>query len=124
MNKEIKEEDSSDEEKDTHENHNDDDEVSVESDDDPNNTRWYCSFKKGRKLYEWSNYIEDIVDHDKFRLFIIFIIIINTIFLASEHYGQPDWWTEVLKYGNYVFTILFTIEMVFKLFGFGIKGYV
>ena len=74
-------------------------------------------------MYNWSNVVENIVDSAKFRLFILGIICINTIFLASEFYSQPDWWTDVLLYGNYIFTVLFTIEMMFKLFGFGVKGY-
>jgi hypothetical protein len=44
--------------------------------------------------------------------------------LASEHYGQPDWVHEAQDIGNLLFSIVFAVEMVFKLFGLGIKKYV
>lgn len=51
------------------------------------------------------------------------LILINTLFLALESYNMSPLTKEILHIGNIVFTILFTIEMCFKLFGFGIKGY-
>ena len=53
----------------------------------------------------------------------MFVIFVNTIFLASDTYDQPQFWTDVLKIGNTVFTVIFTIEMCIKLFGFGVRGY-
>lgn len=55
---------------------------------------------------------------------IIVLILFNTLFLASEHYGQPDWLHRAQDIGNVLFTIVFALEMILKLFGLGIKKYV
>jgi hypothetical protein len=46
------------------------------------------------------------------------------LFLASEHYDQPHGLTKAGEVANVFFTIIFTIEMVLKLFGLGISKYV
>lgn len=56
---------------------------------------------------------------------IIFIILLNTIVLATDKY--PDWDSsvlELLNLTNTIFTIIFTAEVVFKLIGLGVRGYV
>lgn len=55
---------------------------------------------------------------------IIGFIIINMIFLASEHYDQSEQQNHIGEIANIFFTIIFTSEMVLKLFGLGIKKYV
>ncbi|XP_038127867.1 voltage-dependent T-type calcium channel subunit alpha-1H-like isoform X1 [Cyprinodon tularosa] len=52
-------------------------------------------------------------------LFITFIICINVFTMSIEHYNQPQYLEEVLKYCNYVFTIIFVIEALLKLVAFG-----
>ena len=54
---------------------------------------------------------------------ILTFIIINTIFLAVEHYNMPDWLKTTSDIANYIFTAVFTLEMCLKLFGLGIKKY-
>jgi hypothetical protein len=54
---------------------------------------------------------------------IIAFIIINTIFLAAEHYDMPQWLKTTSDIANYILTAIFTLEMCLKLFGLGIKGY-
>jgi len=71
-----------------------------------------------------SDKIELICDSPVFEKTIIVLILINTAFLASEHYEQPKWLDEVQDIGNYFFTFIFAIEMFLKLFGYGIKKYV
>jgi hypothetical protein len=41
--------------------------------------------------------------------------------LASEHYGQPEELDIVSEIANTVFTFIFAIEMILKLFGLGFK---
>ena len=56
---------------------------------------------------------------------IIFIILLNTIVLATDKY--PDWDADVLDMlhiSNTIFTVIFTAEVVFKLIGLGVGGYV
>ncbi|KAM6904720.1 voltage-dependent T-type calcium channel subunit alpha-1H [Xenentodon cancila] len=56
-------------------------------------------------------------------LFITFIICINVFTMSIEHYNQPQYLEEVLKYCNYVFTIIFVIEALLKLMAFGIHRF-
>ncbi|KAM9486353.1 sodium channel, voltage-gated, type I-like, alpha [Clarias gariepinus] len=48
-------------------------------------------------------------------LFITICIVINTIFMAMEHHNKGDVFVIVLRVGNYVFTAIFTAEMIFKI---------
>ncbi|XP_061701747.1 voltage-dependent T-type calcium channel subunit alpha-1H isoform X2 [Syngnathoides biaculeatus] len=56
-------------------------------------------------------------------LFITFIICINVFTMSIEHYNQPQYLEEVLKYCNYVFTFIFVIEALLKLVAFGIHRF-
>ncbi|XP_069381163.1 voltage-dependent T-type calcium channel subunit alpha-1H isoform X2 [Paralichthys olivaceus] len=56
-------------------------------------------------------------------LFITFIICINVFTMSIEHYNQPKYLEEVLKYCNYVFTFIFVIEALLKLVAFGIHRF-
>jgi len=73
-------------------------------------------------MREWVFYY---VEKDPlFGIIVIILIILNTIFLALEHESQPESMTKILNIGNTVFTILFAVEMLIKLFALGVKGYV
>lgn len=52
------------------------------------------------------------------------LIFLNTIFLSLEYHNQPDSLTQALNVGNLTLTVLFTIEMVLKLFGLGFWDYI
>ncbi|XP_032392567.1 voltage-dependent T-type calcium channel subunit alpha-1H isoform X1 [Etheostoma spectabile] len=56
-------------------------------------------------------------------LFITFIICINVFTMSIEHYNQPQYLEEVLKYCNYVFTCIFIVEALLKLTAFGIQRF-
>uniref|UniRef100_A0A7N8XAE6 Voltage-dependent T-type calcium channel subunit alpha-1H n=1 Tax=Mastacembelus armatus TaxID=205130 RepID=A0A7N8XAE6_9TELE len=56
-------------------------------------------------------------------IFITFIICINVFTMSIEHYNQPQYLEEVLKYCNYVFTFIFVIEALLKLVAFGIHRF-
>uniref|UniRef100_A0A671YMJ1 Calcium channel, voltage-dependent, T type, alpha 1H subunit a n=1 Tax=Sparus aurata TaxID=8175 RepID=A0A671YMJ1_SPAAU len=56
-------------------------------------------------------------------LFITFIICINVFTMSIEHYKQPQYLTEILKYCNYVFTFIFVIEVILKFAAFGIHRF-
>ncbi|XP_047427150.1 voltage-dependent T-type calcium channel subunit alpha-1H-like isoform X2 [Mugil cephalus] len=56
-------------------------------------------------------------------LFITFIICVNVFTMSIEHYKQPSYLDEILKYCNYVFTIIFVIEALLKLVAFGIHRF-
>lgn len=42
------------------------------------------------------------------------LIMLNTLFLASEHYGEAEWLSELSEIFNVIFTILFAMEMLIK----------
>ena len=42
---------------------------------------------------------------------------------ATEHFGQPDWLSEFQEASNFFFVILFTFEMLFKMYALGLSFY-
>ena len=59
-----------------------------------------------------------------FDAFIMFIIIINTICLSLDKYPDlDDEILEILSWANNVFTFIFTVEVIFKLIGLGVKKF-
>ena len=71
-----------------------------------------------------SNKSEKLVNSNLFNRLILIIIVLNTIVLATEYYDQPDWMIKMSYDANVVFTAIFTLEMLLKLFGLGLKQYV
>ncbi|KAG7252165.1 hypothetical protein CRUP_016592, partial [Coryphaenoides rupestris] len=43
--------------------------------------------------------------------------------MSMEHYNQPHYLEEVLKYCNYVFTCIFIVEALLKLVAFGLHRF-
>uniref|UniRef100_A0A673LXL2 Voltage-dependent T-type calcium channel subunit alpha-1G-like n=1 Tax=Sinocyclocheilus rhinocerous TaxID=307959 RepID=A0A673LXL2_9TELE len=56
-------------------------------------------------------------------LFITIVIGLNVITMSMEHYKQPKVLDEALKICNYIFTIIFVLESVFKLVAFGFRRF-
>ncbi|XP_051273924.1 voltage-dependent T-type calcium channel subunit alpha-1G isoform X6 [Dicentrarchus labrax] len=56
-------------------------------------------------------------------LFITIVIGLNVIAMSMEHYQQPKELTKALKICNYIFTVIFVLESVFKLVAFGFRGF-
>ncbi|CAB3400469.1 unnamed protein product [Caenorhabditis bovis] len=54
---------------------------------------------------------------------VITLVFLNTCCVASEHYGQPQWFTDFLKYAEFVFLGIFIVEMLLKLFAMGSRTY-
>ncbi|NP_058943.2 sodium channel protein type 10 subunit alpha [Rattus norvegicus] len=51
-------------------------------------------------------------------LTITLCIVVNTVFMAMEHYPMTDAFDAMLQAGNIVFTVFFTMEMAFKIIAF------
>ncbi|XP_066100451.1 sodium channel protein type 10 subunit alpha isoform X1 [Saccopteryx bilineata] len=51
-------------------------------------------------------------------LAITLCIVVNTVFMAMEHYGMSHTFEVMFQIGNIVFTMFFTAEMVFKIIAF------
>uniref|UniRef100_A0AAR2L7P3 Voltage-dependent T-type calcium channel subunit alpha n=2 Tax=Pygocentrus nattereri TaxID=42514 RepID=A0AAR2L7P3_PYGNA len=56
-------------------------------------------------------------------LFITIVIGLNVITMSMEHYQQPRVLDEALKICNYIFTVIFVLESVFKLVAFGFRRF-
>ena len=67
---------------------------------------------------EWG---ESIVHSNFFTILIMFFVLANTCLMASEYAGQPEYWTEVLRWCNVGFVVVFTVELFFKLWALGSK---
>lgn len=93
----------------------------TESEVKPNTDHWYYQSAVTR----WFFYL---VNSPIFGGFITFVIVLNTIVLAVNKY--PDWSTtdpefaNILKETNTAFTIIFSAEVLLKLFGLGVYGYI
>ncbi|CAF4598355.1 unnamed protein product [Rotaria sp. Silwood1] len=55
---------------------------------------------------------------------ILLAIVTNTFTMAIEYHGQPKSLTNILEYSNYVFVVLFTIEMLLKIIAEGCLKYI
>ena len=73
--------------------------------------------KKPRE--DWRARFFDLVVHPIFEKFIMLSIFLNTFVLSFKWYGQSQEIERTNEIINYVFAIIFTLEFVFKLIGFG-----
>lgn len=64
-----------------------------------------------------------VIESRVFKMSITISIILNTILLSTIHYGMSSEFEETISTLNFIFTIIFAIEMLIKLIAFGIKGY-
>lgn len=65
-----------------------------------------------------------VVNHDGFQIFIIIIIVLNVLAMATTHYQMPEWLENALDVCNLVFTALFTIEALLKILAMTFKKYI
>merc|ERR1711970_1531073 len=54
---------------------------------------------------------------------IVILVFLNTCVLATEHHNQPEWLDDFQEYTNLFFVILFTGEMLMKMYALGFSGY-
>ncbi|KAI1305813.1 Voltage-dependent calcium channel type D subunit alpha-1 [Halotydeus destructor] len=64
-----------------------------------------------------------LITSQGFEYLIFFLILTNTITLAMKFYGQPQWYSTLLDHLNVIFSTVFAIEFVLKLFAFRFKNY-
>ncbi|XP_048347349.1 voltage-dependent L-type calcium channel subunit alpha-1D isoform X2 [Sphaerodactylus townsendi] len=64
-----------------------------------------------------------VVNSTGFEYIMFVLIMLNTLCLAMQHYGQSRIFNDAMDVLNMVFTAVFTIEMVLKLIAFKPKGY-
>ncbi|XP_043089773.1 voltage-dependent T-type calcium channel subunit alpha-1H isoform X4 [Puntigrus tetrazona] len=68
-------------------------------------------------------YIHTLCTNHYLDLFITCIIGINVVTMSIEHFNQPRYLEDALKYCNYVFTVVFIIEALLKLVAFGFRRF-
>uniref|UniRef100_A0AAQ5XP84 Voltage-dependent L-type calcium channel subunit alpha n=1 Tax=Amphiprion ocellaris TaxID=80972 RepID=A0AAQ5XP84_AMPOC len=64
-----------------------------------------------------------VVNSTGFEYIMFVLIMLNTLCLAVQHYGQSTLFNYVMDILNMVFTAVFTVEMVLKLIAFKPRGY-
>ena len=73
----------------------------------------------GPRYHTWR-----LVTSPPFENFVLLLIILNTFSLMLKYHDAPLFYVDILSYCNLLFTTLFTIEAVLKIFGYGPKvGY-
>uniref|UniRef100_A0A8C5D9G5 Voltage-dependent L-type calcium channel subunit alpha n=1 Tax=Gouania willdenowi TaxID=441366 RepID=A0A8C5D9G5_GOUWI len=92
------------------------------------------SWSRGARLYtlcrqwrRWNRFCRRkcraAVKSVTFYWLVIILVFLNTLTIASEHYNQPDWLTEVQDAANKVLLALFTLEMLVKMYSLGLQAY-
>jgi hypothetical protein len=69
------------------------------------------------------NWFHRVAISNSFNFSIMLAIVINTILLCMERYPMSKEEQVAQEYFNFFFTFVFLWEMIFKMVGFGIKGY-
>ncbi|XP_070531532.1 voltage-dependent calcium channel type A subunit alpha-1-like [Ptychodera flava] len=78
-------------------------------------------FKKAEKRFRFM--VRRSVKSQAFYWGVIVLVFLNTVCTAVEHYPQPDWLTQFLRYAEWAFLCLFISEMLIKMYGLGPKIY-
>ena len=68
---------------------------------------------------EWRARFYKFVVNPWFEKFIMSCIILNTFVLCFKWYGQDEKIERINELVNYIFALVFTLELIFKLIGFG-----
>lgn len=79
---------------------------------------YYESFSKHRMM------IHNMVMHRYFDLGVALIIFLNVITMALEHYMMPLVMDQIMRYFNYIFTIVFILEAVLKIIALSFRRYI
>ncbi|KAK5966933.1 Voltage-dependent L-type calcium channel subunit alpha, partial [Trichostrongylus colubriformis] len=64
-----------------------------------------------------------LVKSQTFYWLVILLVLLNTLVLTSEHYGQSEWLDHFQTMANLFFVILFTLEMLLKMYSLGFTTY-
>ena len=67
--------------------------------------------------------VRHIVRTTEFYWMVIGLVFLNTLCVAIEHYGQPQWLTDFLDYAEVVFLAIFICEMLFKVCAASLRSF-
>uniref|UniRef100_A0A8D3ATN1 Voltage-dependent L-type calcium channel subunit alpha n=1 Tax=Scophthalmus maximus TaxID=52904 RepID=A0A8D3ATN1_SCOMX len=86
-----------------------------------------CCLSVSRQWRRWNRFCRRkcraAVKSVTFYWLVIILVFLNTLTIASEHYNQPDWLTEVQDVANKVLLAMFTMEMLVKMYSLGLQAY-
>ncbi|XP_054707665.1 muscle calcium channel subunit alpha-1-like [Uloborus diversus] len=90
-----------------------------------NSPSWWATKRKklSRNNRRLRRMCRRMVKSKAFYWSVIVLVFLNTLTLASEHNSQPPWLDYFQECANLFFVVLFTLEMLLKLFSLGIQGY-
>ena len=82
-----------------------------------------CYLMQPQKLNKKSgnkcrNFCKDVAGSRTFKVFIFISIVLNSICLSITWYNEPEDLVAVMEWVNIVFTLIYTVEMVIKLFAY------
>ncbi|XP_061173525.1 sodium channel protein para-like [Saccostrea echinata] len=80
---------------------------------------WNCQF-----LRKFQDLIAFVILDPFADLFVMFIIVTNTLFMAIDHHNKSKHLEDILKYGNYVFLSIFVLEAFLKIVALGPLKYI
>ncbi|CAH6787731.1 voltage-dependent L-type calcium channel subunit alpha-1S [Phodopus roborovskii] len=78
-------------------------------------------WRQWNRVLRWK--CHDLVKSRVFYWLVILIVALNTLSIASEHHNQPLWLTHLQDVANRVLLALFTVEMLMKMYGQGLRQY-
>ncbi|EGW02194.1 Voltage-dependent L-type calcium channel subunit alpha-1S [Cricetulus griseus] len=78
-------------------------------------------WRQWNRVFRWK--CHDLVKSKVFYWLGILIVALNNLSIASEHHNQPLWLTHLQDVANRVLLALFTIEMLMKMYGLGLRQY-
>ncbi|XP_053380538.1 voltage-dependent calcium channel type A subunit alpha-1-like isoform X4 [Mercenaria mercenaria] len=81
----------------------------------------YATFWKAEKRLRYA--VRRAIKSQAFYWTVIILVLLNTVSVASEHYGQPQWHTQFLYITEFLFLGLFMMEMIIKMYGLGVRTY-
>ncbi|XP_077433155.1 voltage-dependent L-type calcium channel subunit alpha-1D isoform X7 [Vanacampus margaritifer] len=109
---------------------------SVNTDNHSEDEKWLCcaplckkitKSKCSRQGRRWNRFCRRkcraAVKSVTFYWLVIILVFLNTLTIASEHYNQPDWLTQVQDAANKILLAMFTLEMLVKMYSLGLQAY-
>ncbi|RZC43172.1 cacophony A, partial [Asbolus verrucosus] len=81
--------------------------------------RYVPNSKSGFRYHVWK-----FVVSPPFEYFILTLIVFNTLLLMMKYDKQGETYTNILKYFNWIFTSMFTMECILKILGFGVRNFI
>ncbi|XP_077013487.1 voltage-dependent L-type calcium channel subunit alpha-1S isoform X2 [Tamandua tetradactyla] len=78
-------------------------------------------WRQWNRFFRWK--CHDMVKSKVFYWLVILVVALNTLSIASEHHNQPLWLTHLQDIANRVLLSLFTVEMLMKMYGLGLRQY-